>query len=269
MVKAPLINAIMEAYAYENKNVKFVNTRQLCFNSDGSINENFYIGDLSHPSLNSYDSYRQLIEEARGNAFVELTPSEILSSVTANQSAVNAAAAEAKLSGTVYTINNSPKVDSAQTIAQYFTNNSGSALTNFYSIKGYMEISNLTSNAHVQFRFGSTSNRFLIYDSSGNKKLGFCAPFAGKSNEASSGSIADALDASAGSVVLSWQVIVTEKTAYFFVNDVLVLYGNPTELNSFNISVEAANISFFGVELVVKSESEAAYSAILAEKKIS
>lgn len=270
MIYAPMINTMLQAYTYQNKNVKFVNTREIFFKDDGTINKNLYLStDLSHPTLEAYDLYRQLIEQARGNLFEELTPTEALEAIKANQSAVNNAAAVAKLSGTVYTINNNPKVDSAQNIAKYFTNNSGSALTNFYSVKGYMEISNLTTNAHVQFRFGgNTNNRFLIFDSNGNKKLGLCAPFDGRSSETSNGSIADALDASGGSVVLSWQVIVTEKTAYFFVNDVLVMYGEPGELLSFNVSVEWANISFWGVEATAKSDNESAYNEILKEKKI-
>ena len=47
-----------------------------------------------------------------------------------------------------------------------------------------------------------------------------------------------------------------------------MLYGKPGALNYFNISVEKADICFFGVELVVKSENLDAYNAILAEKKI-
>lgn len=271
MIYAPLINSMIEAYTYENTNVKFVNTRQIFFNSDGTINKNYYLStDLSHPTLEAYDAYRKVIEQARGNAFIELTPHEALEKIAANQESVNVAAAEAKLIGAVYTIENNPKVNAGQTIAQYFTDDKGDTLTTCYSVKGYMEVSNLQDNgAHVQFRFSSTTNdRFLLYDSNSNKKLGLCAPFAGKSNESSAGSIADVLDASGGAVVLSWQVIVTSNTAYFFVNDVLVLYGTPGALTYFNVSVEKANISFWGIELVAKSDDSEAYNAILSDKKI-
>lgn len=271
MVFAPMINSMLEAYTYENKNVKFVNTRALFFNSDGTINKNLYLStDLSHPTLEAYELYKQAIEQARGNSFEELTPSEALEKVGANQSTVNTAAAASKLNSAVYTIENNPKAAAGQTLAKYFTDKNGNALTTYYSVKGYMEVSDLQDNgAHVQFRFSNTTNdRFLLYDSNSNKKLGLCAPFLGKSNEAAGGSVADALDASGGSVILSWQIIVTRDTAYFFVNETLVLYGTPGAFSYFNISVEMADISFWGVELVVKSEDADSYNTILKEKKI-
>ena len=39
--------------------------------------------------------------------------------------------------------------------------------------------------------------------------------------------------------------------------------GTPGAFNYFNVSVENADISFYGVELVVKSENANAYDAIL------
>ena len=272
MIYAPMINSMLEAYSIENKSVKFINTRSLFFNADGTINKNYYLStDLSHPTLEAYDAYRQLIERARGNAFEELTPTEAKTQIQANQSAVNSAALASKTtSSNVYTIENNPKTASGQTLAEYFTDKNGNALTTYYSITGYMEVSDPANNsAHVQFRFsGTTNDRFLLYDSNTNKKLGICAPFAGKANESSSGSVADVFDASTGAVVLKWQIIVTADTAYLFVNDVLVLYGTPGTLSYFNVSVENADISFWGVELVVKAENEEAYNAILKDKKI-
>lgn len=272
MIKAPLINAIMEAYTYENKNVKLVNTRQLCFNADGSINQSFYLTtDLSHPTLAAYDSYRQLIEEARGNAFVTLTPSEVITQVTANQSAVNTAAAAAKTGSTVYTVDKAGSINSEKAV--YFKNASGNALTNCYSISGYMEITDLltteSAGAHIQFRFSNTTNdRFLLFDSNKNSKLGICAPFCGKGTETSSGAVTDAIDVTGGSAVVQWQVVVTEKTAYLYINGVLALYGEPSALSYFNVSSQSTSISIFGVELTVKSENADKYNKIVEEKKL-
>jgi len=272
MIKAPLINAIMEAYTYENKNVKLVNTRQLCFNADGSINQSFYLTtDLSHPTLAAYDSYRQLIEEARGNAFVTLTPSEVITQVTANQSAVNTAAAAAKTGSTVYTVDKAGSINSEKAV--YFKNASGNALTNCYSISGYMEITDLltteSAGAHIQFRFSNTTNdRFLLFDSNKNSKLGICAPFCGKGTETSSGAVTDAIDVTGDSAVVQWQVVVTEKTAYLYINGVLALYGEPSALNYFNVSSQSTSISIFGVELTVKSENADKYNEIIKEKKL-
>ncbi len=271
MIYAPLINSMIEAYTYENTNVKFVNTRQIFFNADGTINKNYYLStDLSHPTLEAYDAYRQVVEAARGNAFLELTPTEALAGIVANQTSVNTAAAESKLNSTVYTIENNPREYTGQTLAKYFTDKDGKQLINYYSIKGYMEVSDLQDNgAHVQFRFSNTTNdRFLLYDSTADKILGICAPFIGKNNESSAGAVANVFDASSEPIVLSWQVIVTEKVAYFFVNDVLVFYGAPGALNYFNVSVEKADISFWGVEITLKSEDADAYNAILENKKI-
>ena len=274
MIYAPMINTMLEAYTYENTNVTFVNTRQLFFNEDGTINRSYYLStDLSHPTLEAYEAYRKLIEQARGNIVPDEKPEEIsiVDLIKANQSEISAAAAQAKLNSSSYTIENNPSSASGQTLAHYFKTVSGDALKNYYSVSGYMQISDLQSNgSHVQFRFSNTTNdRFLLYDSNSNKKLGICAPFDGKSNEASTGSVADALDVSAVPQVLKWQVIVTEKTAYFFVNDVLVLYGVPGALNYFNISVEKADIEFWGIEIVVKAENTDLYQAILEKNKIS
>ena len=140
MVHAPEINAILKDYAEKNAHVTFVDTRSLFFNSDGSINKNLYLStDLSHPTLEAYDKYRQAINQARGKE-VSLTPTEM---IAANQAAVNTAAAAAKKNSTVYTIENNPKNYSGQTLAKYFTDASGNALTTYYSISGYMEISDL------------------------------------------------------------------------------------------------------------------------------
>lgn len=66
MIFAPMINSMIEAYTHENQNVIFVDTREIFFNTDGSIKKNYYLStDLSHPTLEAYDEYRRVIEEAR------------------------------------------------------------------------------------------------------------------------------------------------------------------------------------------------------------
>ena len=66
MIFAPMINTMLKAYTYENTNVIFVDTREIFFNDDGSIKKNYYLStDLSHPTLEAYDEYRRVIEEAR------------------------------------------------------------------------------------------------------------------------------------------------------------------------------------------------------------
>jgi len=69
MIYAPMINTMLEAYTYENKNVKYVDTRSLFFNEDGTINKSLYLStDLSHPTLEAYDRYKRAIERVRGNS---------------------------------------------------------------------------------------------------------------------------------------------------------------------------------------------------------
>lgn len=76
MIFAPMINTMLKAYTYENTNVIFVDTREIFFNKDGSIKKNYYLStDLSHPTLEAYDEYRRVIEEARASEAAKSTNS--------------------------------------------------------------------------------------------------------------------------------------------------------------------------------------------------
>lgn len=264
-VEAPAVNAKIKEYAQSHSWLTYVDTRSLAMNSDETVNESFFVSrDMSHPTLQSYDSYRKLIEMARGT-WEESTADKIAK----NQAAVESAAAEAKKSGDVHEIKNTAGV-SLQNVAKYYTDSSSAALTTYYSITGYMDISNIAkSSAHIQLRLNATTNdRFLLWDSNGNGKLGICAPFAGIANETANGAHTDALDTTKA-VTIKWQVIVTGKTAYLFINDVLVMSGNPSGLTYFNISIQGGDIALYGVSVTTKAQSATEYAAILQKFGVS
>ena len=92
--------------------------------------------------------------------------------------------------------------------------------------------------------------------------FGICAPFDGKGSESATGAIANAINAESGSVIVKWQVVLTETTAYLYINDVLTLYGNPGAFELFNISSANANLTIWGVELAAKTDDAIAYHKI-------
>ena len=265
-VEAPAVNAIIKEYADSHSWLTYVDTRSLTIKSDSTVDSSFYLTtDMSHPTLAAYDSYRKLIEIARGT-----WEESIADKIAKNQATVAAEAAEIKKTQTPHEIKNTAGV-SLQNVAKYYTNSAGGALTNYYSISGYMDISNIAaSSAHIQFRLNSVTNdRFLLWDSNGNGKLGICAPFAGFANETANGAHADALDTAGKTVTIKWQVVVTGTTAYLFINDVLVMSGNPSGLTYFNISIQGGDIAIYGVDVITKSESATEYAAILKKREIS
>lgn len=265
MVKAPMINAIMEAYAIDNSGwVKFVNTSKLCFKADGSIDQSFYLStDLSHPTIEAYEKYRTLIEIARGNIEGALTPAQTVEAIKSNQSAVTSAASSAKAEATdTVVLNHNDLTTDITGNGKTFKLANGSNLSNYYSISGYIDVTSLkaANNPHIQFRFGSS--RFLFWDSDKNGKFGL----GGDSGEAA---YANAFDATAGTITIKWQIVFTESTAYWYVNDTLVSTIEGIAPEYFNIGCLGCSIEIYGVELVAKSENESGYNSIIEKLKLS
>ena len=181
---------------------------------------------------------------------------------------------------------------------RYYLKN-GANPTNDYSASGYITINSSNwdtskggGNPHVQFKFNWSDYRFLFWDNNSNGKFGYGYFNLDKRSGVGNGvgtsisetafntydetgklvssvkdvPYADVLDVTAGPVTLKWQVILTGNHAYFFINNELIFDIIPTNLSQgdiFNVGALRVDYIVFGVELVAKSENEAAFNEVL------
>lgn len=185
---------------------------------------------------------------------------------------------------------------------EYYLKN-GANPSNDYSASGYITVTssnydtaNGGGNPHIQFQFNSTDYRFLFWDSNSDGVFGYGYinqdKRNGNSGEGSSMSdvSTQTFDASGnkltdtpplypamfsvkdGPVTLKWQVVLTGGRAYFYVDNELIFDIVPTNLaqgDIFNVGGLRVDFDVYGVEIVAKSEDEAAFNAVLDSLGIS
>ena len=186
---------------------------------------------------------------------------------------------------------NSPANTSITDTGKTYTLKNGGTLTDEYCASGYITIYNYVpgGNSHIQFKFRWTDQRYVLWDNNGNGKFGYGYIIRNKANGEGPGfhnsesgitqydengvgtKIADApypdmVDVTEGPVTLRWHVVLHNGLAYWYLNGNLIYAESviPNSGNSvFNIGALKTDISVYGVEIVAKSEDEAAFNAVL------
>ncbi len=137
-----------------------------------------------------------------------------------------------------------------------FTDASGNALTNNYIVKGILNVTANSNNAHLQFRVGSGC-RFLLWDSNSDGVFG--AGYMYGSNSASDKTAGVKLYDAKDGLTLEWAVVVHESVAYWYINGELVQAINSPKLESFNIGALQMNVLVSNIEICAKSEGTDVY----------
>lgn len=142
-----------------------------------------------------------------------------------------------------------------------FTDAKGSALTNNYIIRGKLDVTAIgKDNPYIQFRFGGR-DRFLLWDSNNDGKLG-AGYTEGGSHVSDTASGITLYDASNG-ITLDWAIVVKNGVAYGYINGELEKRLSAPTLESFRINAIDMNVIIYNIELIVKSDDDAAYTAEL------
>ena len=242
LVDAPIINAAIKSYADVMDWLVFLDTDPYTYTTAGktAINQSFYLStDLSHPTLPAYDSYRELLNNARGK---ETEKPVFDGTLKIDNYGVSA------------DINGSGKT---------FTSSSGAALTSDYVVKGTLKITSVNkSNAHLQFRF-SKDFRFLLWDSNNNGLFAAGYIGGGTYNDKTEGA-AEPYDANS-TLTLEWAIAVKDGVAYWFINGVQVAKFDAPTLEYFNIGALQMNVEFTNIEISAKSDDADAFNSAIAE----
>ena len=232
-VKAPAVNAAMEAFAEANDWLKFVDTTYIFYGEGESINKHMYpTNDGSHLTLQGYDLVRVAVNQARGKTD-DIVNIENLD----NKLGVNAA-------------------------GKNFTDAAGKALVGDFAISGKIVIKDFVKdNAHIHFRFGS-AYRFVLWDQSNDGVFGAGYIGGGTVNDKTSG--VKLFDANTENTVIPFAVVVENSVAYWYLNGKLMqTFAAPTR-EYFNIGACGVSAIVYDIELTVKAENETAYREHIA-----
>jgi hypothetical protein len=221
-IEAPAVNDAIKALAETLDWLVYVDTPSIFYGADGTINKNMYpSNDSSHPSLIAYDLMRLAIDKARGIEHDDV----------------------------VY-VSNLDKTQNVNAAGKNFTDVDGNPLTEDFAMSGKLVITQFKkSNAHLQFRFGS-SYRFVLWDQSNDGVFG--AGYIGGGSVSDKADVVTLFDATEG-LVLEWTVIVKDGKAYWYINGELQQTFDSPTLEYLNIGAECLNAVIYDIELSVKS----------------
>jgi len=143
------------------------------------------------------------------------------------------------------------------------TDEGGSTLTDNYIIKGKLNISDFPKdNTYIQFVVGS-GNRFLLWDSNNDSKLGAGYTENGTNYSDKSDGIT-LYDAKEG-LTLDWAIVVNGDVASFYLNGELIKELTVTERSEFKVGASQMNVTLSDIEIYTQATDETAYNNALSE----
>ena len=238
-------NSSMKSYCDGFDFVTYVDSPALCYNADGSVKAEFF-RDGIHPQLANYGEYVRLL-------------SEVGMIVDNNESTAIG--------------NFSTYADQSIGATSRLFYSKGVQLSNNFVLSGKLSITDTGVNAHIQFdldsSLGQDGDRFLLWDNNNDNVFG--AGYA-----CNNGYTADVATPSRSlyskvnnQLNLDWKVIITQKNAYLYLNNVLELVMiNIPQNKYFQIGTENARVDFFDMSVVAKMHDEAQFNAIVGDDRI-
>ena len=157
--------------------------------------------------------------------------------------------------------------DIAQTNGVAATNQqilvNGPAVTYNYAVSGKLKISSAGNNPHIQFSLDDTNfqNRFLLWDNDTNGTFNAAYAFGGSHKAASGNAVIKA-----GEEVL-WELVVTEKHAYFYINGDLEFVFLNYNARYLVIGAEKVGVSFYDINVITSAQTSA-WANVLARAEI-
>ena len=157
--------------------------------------------------------------------------------------------------------------DIAQTNGVAATNQqilvNGAAVTYNYAVSGKLKITSAGNNPHIQFSLDDTNfqNRFLLWDNDTNGTFNAAYAFGGSHKAASGNAVIKA-----GEEVL-WELVVTEKHAYFYINGDLEFVFLNYNARYLVIGAEKVGVSFYDINVITSAQTSA-WANVLARAEI-
>ena len=230
------VNDKMKAYCEANEHLVFVDATSYCYTEGIKVNLDFF-RDQTHPKLENYLIYHELLVEAGLDLSVDT-------------SFLNTTSFDIALTEGVASTNNLIRVN-------------GEALTNNFSVSGKLKITSAGNNPHIQFSLDNSNfnNRFLLWDNDTNGSYKAAYAFNG-AHKAASGRAEIFADQE-----VAWEVVVTEKHAYFYVEGELEFVFLNINAEMFVIGAEKVGVSFYDIAAVTNKDAEA-WANVLAREEI-
>ena len=231
------VNKGMKEFCLENDWMNFLDVTSNCYINGILVNESFF-RDGCHPKLENYSYYINALKEAGLRLNVNSTFSDTKE----------------------FSI---PVVNQITDANQLIRANNKTVSKN-YSITGNFKIKDIKTNGHIQFSLDETNraNRFLLWDDDSNGTLvpGY--------------TLDDVLTPRAGDAVLvkdkeySFEIVVTEKHAYFYVNSKLEFVFLNVNACALYIGAENTAVDFYNLNVIDLSDNKE-WENILSRSEIS
>lgn len=237
------INTGIKSYIEDTENVTYLDSPALCYNTDGTVKSDFF-RDGTHPKLENYDYYVDLLNEA--GCVIDLN--ENLSRDIPD-----------------FTRTQADTVGQSQQMMYL-----GAPLSRNFILEGKFDLTGKGNNAHIEFRFGTDSNnRFLLWDNDNNNQfgLGWCdkGVYQNPTNQ-------DYTFVNGETLTISYKIVASSKNVYFYINDVLLaIYVNiPDGTKDFYLGSESCDIKFYDLKAVTlvddKDEYKNAFDTLNLDK---
>ena len=231
------VNNAMKTYCEANEHMVYLDVTSHCYTSGITVNAEFF-RDRVHPTLDNYLVYATALKKAGLDLNLNIS-TETTSSLTFT---------------TDMAIKNGHQVALKE---------NGLTLNKEFSVKGNILVSQILSNAHIAFSFdGSANNRFLLWDDDSNGTLysGYVCDGGYQNPINSKGVIAYAKT--------SFELVVTLKNAYLYINNELVMVFAQANAKSLFIGTENCAVTFTDLVITSKTGNSAGYNTILSRTEI-
>ena len=232
--KLVAVNASMEEYCSQNDFVTYLDATSNCYTTPPSVNTSFF-RDGTHPTLANYMIYVYMLQDAGLDLVINDTS--------------NTTEIDIPLSGSISSTNTNIKKNNQ-------------ALVKEYAVSGKLKISSIGFNPHIQLSFDDTNfqNRFLLWDpqssNGGTLKLGYACNGAHISNVGKASVTANQ--------EVSWELVVSAKHAYLYINNALeLIFLNLNPSSALIVGAENCAVRLY--DIVVNSD----YASVLARSEIS
>ena len=229
------VNDTIKSYANGKDWLVYIDSASWCFNSNGTVNSAFF-KDGVHPQNSSYAKYRQALVNA-GVTYANLDPNKqtLIPDITRQKSQA---------------------VGNSATKISY----RGKDIVTEYVISGTFTVTDIANNGHAEFQFNSYENRFLLWDSDNNRKIGVGWAQKGATTVRETGNelfnVGD---------TIQWKLLFTSKNAYLYINGKLkAVYYNVISPVHLVISTEGMTAKYTNIVVKTKAADPSEYSAALA-----
>lgn len=223
--KICLINNLMKEYCNTDDRLHYLDVTQYCYLSEGKTNADFF-SDKVHPKVENYIYYCEALIEA-GVDLPIIKPDATTKSI-------------------------SYAIDSSVSSAAVAIRKDNEILSNNYSIKGTIKITNVGNNPHLEFDLDGShyANRFLIWDKNndGIFNLGYAID---KTHYANVSDVEIGMN-----VDFTFEIVTTNKHSYLYINDKLELVFRNINSNKFTISSANTEATITNISIVTNKDLE-------------